>query len=128
MKLNIFPLFYPEKLYNHLLNVQMILGESQYDHFGGWFRPSTNRRAMNAGVRGEAKRSYSKNTNTNLELLLNYVGERKNHRIRFTGGYSFNERFNSSFSAENKDFDHDALTFNDLGNGSYMAQEGQRGM
>lgn len=127
-KLNLLPLLSPKNS-SHFLNTQITLAQQVIDTDAYFYRPSTSTRAQLSGFKGEASRSYAKEKQESLEWLFNYMYDKGNHHVKLMGGYSYQYFVNSGFSAENKDFASDLLSYNNLGAGEYMgAAIGRTGM
>ena len=127
-KLNLLPLLAPGKADNHSLTTQITLAQQINDNMNYWYAPSTMTTQINAGRKGEAKQSYSKNRQESLEWLVNYSFQKEDHTLRFMGGYSYQYWMYNGLTGENKDFSSDAFLWNNLGNGEYMLEEGRNGM
>lgn len=127
-KLNLLPLLAPGKADNHSLTTQITLAQQINDNMNYWYAPSTMTTQINAGRKGEAKQSYSKNRQESLEWLVNYSFQEEDHTLRFMGGYSYQYWMYNGLTGENKDFSSDAFLWNNLGNGEYMLEEGRNGM
>lgn len=127
-KLNLLPLLAKDSYSDHMLNTQITIAQQYNDDHGYWFRPSYNTLSINNGYRGEAKQELNKNKNETFEWLVNYALERNNHNLGVMGGYSYQQFMNYGFSAENKNFTSDALTWDNLDDGTYMKEPGRNGM
>lgn len=127
-KLNLLPLFAKPDMVPMTLNTQVTFAEHIYDNDDSWFRPSTSTQCVNAGVEGEASRSYSKQRQYMVEWLGNYSVSLNEHNIKAMVGYSYQYAMYSGLSANNKDFPNDGLTYDNLGTGEYMKEEGEIGM
>lgn len=108
------------------LSTQLTFADQYIGKYNGWFRPAINR--QNKGYEGEAKKSYDLNTQYSLEWLVNYNKSFGGHNLKLMGGYSYQYFQNSGFWAENQDFPSDALSYNNLGQGSKGKEEGILGM
>lgn len=108
------------------LSTQLSFADLKTDNFNGWFRPSINR--QNKGFDGEASRNYDYSGQYSLEWLTNYYKSFGGHNLKLMGGYSYQYFQYSGFSASNQDFPSDALTYNNLGQGSKQKEEGELGM
>lgn len=128
VKLNLLPLLSDGKLSQHNLSTQVTYSGRFYDDLFGWFRPSYNTIAIRSGKDGQAKRSYSKFLREFVEWLANYQGTFDGHNLKLMTGYSYTYEQNQILSAENSDFANDALTYNNIGSGAYMKEEGEVGM
>lgn len=118
-RLNLLPLLSREND-SHVLNTQITLSKQVNDNFSYCFRPSYNTLLADVdNKKGYASRGYDKNIQEGLEWLVNYTYEQRGHTARFMGGYSYQYFQNSGLNAENYNFTSDALTYNNLGDGSY---------
>ena len=122
-KMDIAKLFSESTSGNYLLNTQLTIAQQINDEMNYWFRPSTSRQAMNNNYEGEANQKYHKNRQESLEWLVNFRLEKNNHNFSVMGGYSYQYWMNNGLDAENKNFTSDALTWNNLGDGSYNKDE-----
>jgi outer membrane receptor protein involved in Fe transport len=111
----------------HTLNTSVTIAQQISDNFDYWFRPAASRRSEDSGYQGEASRKYEKNLQQSIEWLANYKFQSSGHTAALVGGYSYQYFQYSSLSAENKNFTSDALTYNNLANGSYQQVEGRNG-
>ena len=132
-KLNLLPLLAKEKLSNHMLSTQATIAQIYNDEQYFEFRPSYSTLSANYNSSefrgyGEAKQNYSKYRSEMFEWLVNYNLEKNGHNLGVMGGYSYQQFMNYGFSAENKNFTSDALTWDNLGDGIYMQEEGRNGM
>lgn len=126
-RLNLLPLLSPES--NQSLSTQITLAQQINNSNNFYFRPSTHTLQIRDGRQGEASQSRNYNMQKSLEWLGNYAFSKKNHNLKAMVGYSYQYFQNSGLSAENKDFASDALTYNNLGNGSYNSEiAGRLGM
>lgn len=107
-------------------STQLTFADMKTDCYNGWFRPSINR--QNKGYEGEARKSYDYSSQYSLEWLTNCYKSFNGHNLRLMGGYSYQYFQYSGFSAENQDFPSDALTYNNLGQGSKGKEEGILGI
>lgn len=112
---------------DYILNTQITLAQQLNDEMGYWFRPSTSNDAINSGYAGEASQEYQKWRQESLEWLLNFKMSRNNHNFGFVGGYSYQYWMYNKLKGENKDFTSDVLTWDNLGDGSYMKKDGRVG-
>ncbi|CAK7084595.1 MAG: TonB-dependent receptor SusC [Parabacteroides sp.] len=128
VKLNLLPLLAKDGESIHSLNTQVTLAQQQNDNFNFWFRPATSTLAQNSGRSGEASRDYGKSRQESLEWLINYAMEKKEHRLKVMGGYSYQYFQNSGMSAANKDFPSDILSYNNLSQGEWAKEEGRNEM
>ena len=104
----------------HSLNTQVTLAQQINDNFTYYFRPSYNTELSEAAnKKGHARRQYDKAIQQSLEWLANYTFEANGHSARLMGGYSYQKIENSGLYAENYNFTSDALTYNNLGDGTW---------
>lgn len=132
-KMNLLPLLSKEKLSNHMLSTQATVAQIYNDEQYFEFRPSYSTLSANYNSSefkgyGEAKQDYKKFRSEMFEWLVNYSLEKNGHNLGVMGGYSYQQFMNYGFSAENKKFTSDALTWDNLGDGTYMQEEGRNGM
>lgn len=127
VKLNLFPLLLKDND-KQTLNTQLTFADHQYDNYNQWFRPSTSTLAINAGRDGEASQNYSKSSLRSLEWVTNYTNSWGKHNLKAMLGYSFEYDVYAGFNADNKDFPNDALTYNNLGTGTFAKEKGELGM
>lgn len=127
-KLNLLPLLTKGGYSEHMLSTQVTIAQQFNDEQGLWFRPSYNTQSINNGFSGEAKQEYKKNRNETLEWIANYNLEKNNHNLGVMAGYSYQQFTNYGFHAENKNFTSDALTWDNLDDGTYMKDAGRNGM
>jgi iron complex outermembrane receptor protein len=69
---------------------------------------------------GYASRSNSTRDKNLLELTLKYNLKLNNHSITLLGGYSYEDNYNQSSSAENRQFVTDIFGYNNLGAGENL--------
>jgi TonB-linked SusC/RagA family outer membrane protein len=102
------------------LYTQVTLGQQTKDFFNFYFMPSTHTSAIydNSG-RNSASRSYDKNDQKSFEWIGNYSLNLDRHAIKLLGGYSYYYFNSSGTNAGNQNLASDALTYNNLGSGSY---------
>lgn len=105
------------------LNTQLTIAQNTTDNFSYYFRPSTSNLAIRDDRKGEASRGYGNNTQQNLDWLINYSVDINKHDVRAMAGYSYQYNVSSGLSANNADFTSDALTYNNLGDGTYQSEE-----
>ncbi|WP_348822205.1 SusC/RagA family TonB-linked outer membrane protein [Flavobacterium aestuarii] len=105
------------------LNTQVTLAQNNTDDFSYYFRPSVSNLAIRSGYKGEANRGYTTNTQQNADWLVNYNNRFGKHSVKALGGYTYQYNVRSGMSAENKDFTSDALTYNNLGDGTFQSEE-----
>lgn len=132
-KLNLLPLLTKEGLSGHMLSTQATIAQIYNDEQYFEFRPSYSTLSANYNSSelkgyGEAKQDYKKFRSEMFEWLANYSVEQNGHNLGVMGGYSYQQFMNYGFAAENKRFTSDALTWDNLGDGVYMQEEGRNGM
>lgn len=121
---NLLPLFSPDNS-NYDLKSMVTVAQNITDKFGGYFTPSTYASNINNAISGNAKRSYENSVTTNFEWVTNFSAKLQGHQIRAMAGYSWNYGVSSGMSAQNQNFDSDALTFNKLGSGLKAGEDGE---
>ena len=127
-RLNLLPLL-AKDMTDQTLNTQITISQQYNDSHGYWFRPSYHSLAIRSGFNGEAKQNADTDNNYGLEWLANYMLDRNNHNLKAMVGYSWQTFEEYGFSAENKDFPSDALTWDNLGQGTYNQDaKGRLGM
>lgn len=109
------------------LNTQVQLAQVSRDHFLYSFSPSIMTTQIRDGNQGTASRDFTKTDQYSLEWLANYSLNVGKHDFRLLGVYSYQYFLYSGLNAENRDFSSDALTYNDLGNGTYNLVAGRNG-
>lgn len=109
------------------LNTQVQLAQVSRDYFLFSFSPSTMTTQIRDGNQGTASREYAKNDQYSLEWLANYSLDINKHAFRLLGVYSYQYFVYSGLDAENRDFSSDALSYNNLGNGTYNLVAGRNG-
>lgn len=127
-KLNILPLL-AKNMTGQSLSTQVTVSQQYNDTHSHWFRPSYHTVAIRSGYQGEASQSQGTTNNYGVEWLGNYMLEKNEHNFKAMVGYSWQAFESYGFNAENKDFPSDALTWNNLGQGTYNSEkEGRLGM
>ena len=116
-KLNILP----------TLNTQVQIAQVSRDWFGYEFSPSTMTTQIRDGNKGTAERDFDKTDQYSFEWLANYSLDINKHAFRFLGVYSYQYFVYSGLNAENRDFSSDALSYNNLDNGTYNQVAGRNG-
>lgn len=128
VRLNLLPLL-ASNITDQTLNTQVTISQQYNDTHDYWFRPSYHTVAVRSGFNGEASQSAGTTNNYGVEWLANYMLDRKGHNLKAMLGYSWQTFQANGFSAENKDFPSDALTWDNLGQGTYnQDKEGRLGM
>jgi TonB-linked SusC/RagA family outer membrane protein len=127
-QLNLLPLLAKGGYSAYALTTQVTIAQLFNGSHYFWFRPSYNTLSVNNGYSGEAKQQNDKNRNETLEWAAHYRFDQNGHSLGFMGGYSYQQFMNYGFSAENKNFTSDALTWDNLGDGVYMQGDGRNGM
>lgn len=108
-------------------NTQIQVAQVSRDFFNFSFSPSIMTTQIRDGNKGTASREYNKMDQYSLEWLANYSLSINKHSLRLLGVYSYQYFRYSSLNAENRDFSSDALSYNDLGNGTYNLVAGRNG-
>ncbi len=109
------------------LNTSLMYAIESNNRQYNFFTPSTSTNSKNSDRRGEATRQGENWDNKTLDWLVNYIYEQNDFVAKILGGYSYQHFLYSGFGATNYDFPSDALTFNDLGSGTYI-NEGRASM
>jgi len=94
------------------------------------FTPSTvtNVLPANGGTgRNTASQSLDENDQKSFEWTGNYATDIKKHSIKALAGYSYQQFTSSGFNVSNQQFPSDALTFNNLGSGTWNLTTGVNG-
>lgn len=86
------------------------------------FYPSLVGTNTTPGVAGEAEISNGRNSNSQLESVVNYATSFGDHDLQLIAGYSFQEFVESSSYVGNSNFDTDVYGYNNIGAGSYFYQ------
>jgi TonB-linked SusC/RagA family outer membrane protein len=128
IKLNLLPILAKGGSSIHSLNTQITFADQQSDNFNYFFRPSTSTNAIRSSYAGEASRTYLKNRQHSLEWIGNYGLTLNDHTLKAMAGYSYQYFQTSDLSASNKDFNNDALTYNDMGSGQWADELGNNGI
>lgn len=127
-RLNLLPLLASD-LTGQSLSTQVNVFQQLNDTHTHWFRPSYHTVAIRSGYKGEASQSFGNTNNYGWEWLGNYMLEKGDHNLKAMAGYSWHKFNSAGFNAENKNFPSDALTWDNLGQGTYMSNEkGRLGM
>lgn len=109
---------------NLYLNAQLTYAESHVNKFNYYYSPSTYTRNIQAGYRGQAERSNDNRLERNLDLIFNLNWEPiSRHYIKAVIGYSYNYAMSQGIRGENKDFNSDIVTYNNLAAGEWLAAE-----
>lgn len=127
-RLNILPLLAKDKISDQALSTTITVSQQHYDDHYFYFKPSYNTEMINSGIKGEAKQELKTDRNESLEWIMNYTLDRNDHSLGLMGGYSYQEFMHYEYMAENKDFPSDAITWDNLGDGTYMKKDGRNGM
>lgn len=125
--LNILPLFNPKNS-DMTLKTQLTFSQKYDESNTGYYVPSTNTSQIIDERNGHAKRSWDKSMIYNLEWTTNFTAKFNDHQLRAMAGYSYNYGMYEGFNIENRDFDNDGLTYNNMGQGTQAAEEGIVGM
>ena len=127
-KLNILPLL-AKNMSGQSLDTKISVSQQYNDTHSHWFRPSYHTVNIRNGYSGEASQEAGTVNNYGLEWLTNYMLDKDNHNLKVMLGYSWQQFESYGFNASNKDFPSDALTWNNLGQGTYnQEKEGRLGM
>ena len=109
---------------NIMLNAQLTYAESRIDKFYYFYSPSTYTGNLHDGYKGQASRSYHNLTEHNLDFVVNLNWQLKlNHHIKAMMGYSYTYGMRQGLAGENKNFNSDILTWNNLGAGEWSGAE-----
>lgn len=132
-KVNLLPLLAKDGYSEHGLNTSFTVSQQFNDDHYYKFLPtySTLTESYDLGKLagyGEAKQDYKKHREEMFEWLVNYSFEKNDHYLGVMGGYSYQQFMDYGFSAENKRFTSNSLTWDNLGDGAYMKEEGRNGM
>ncbi|MCR5003572.1 MAG: SusC/RagA family TonB-linked outer membrane protein [Bacteroidales bacterium] len=126
-KLNLLPLLAPSHP-DYELTSLITVSDHITDKYNNYYEPSTYSAQVNAGTTGYASKSNSTSQLMNLEWVNNLSMKIKNNNIRLMAGYSYAYHVSEGLNANNTNFTTDATTYNNLGEGSYAALDGQKGM
>ena len=88
-----------------------------------YFIPSTN----NKTHRSEASRSYDQTEKHAIEWVNNFQKSFGSHNLKAMAGYSWQTLMYSGFSASNKDFANDGMTYDSIGQGEWGLEDGHDG-
>lgn len=113
------------------LNTVITIGEISQSLKSLSFSPSdlsTTSVANGGNGRNNASQSQQENDQQSLEWVGNYSLHVHRHSLQVLGGYSYQSFNYQEFDANNQDIPFDALTWNDLGGGSYDQEDGIIGM
>lgn len=121
--INLLPLFTPNNP-DMVLKSQITFSQRFDETVTGYYVPSTTTSQINAGRNGEASRSWAKTMENNFEWVTNFSTRISDHQIRAMVGYSYNYGVAEGFSANNRDFANDGLTYNNIGQGTQAGEEG----
>ena len=119
LQLNILPI--PGLTYRHTIAYENRQWE-QHRH-----RSMFTREELRAGRTGQARLDFSKTELFNTDGYLSYDNFFGVHSISAVAGYSYYERNNESFWAENFNFTNDRVRFWNIGEGTFLT-EGRAGM
>lgn len=127
-KLNILPLL-AKNMSGQSLDTKISVSQQYNDTHSHWFRPSYHTVNIRNDYSGEASQEAGTVNNYGLEWLTNYMLDKDSHNLKVMLGYSWQQFESYGFNASNKDFPSDALTWNNLGQGTYnQEKEGRLGM
>lgn len=125
--MNLLPLFNPKNS-DMSLKTQLTFSQKFDESNTGYYVPSTTTSQINDQHTGHATRSWDKSMIYNLEWVTNFSARFDDHQLRAMAGYSYNYGMYEGFNVENRDFDNDGLTYNNIGQGTQAADEGFVGM
>jgi len=103
------------------LNSSVMFAQQIIDNDNSKYSNSQTKGNHDSGINGVASRAYNKNTLRLFEWNNNYEIGSRVHNLKLLGGYSYQDVTNISFNASNSNFPSEALTYNNLGAGSYNA-------
>jgi len=101
------------------LNSSVMYAQQIIDNDNYQYSNSQTKSNYDSGINGVATRVYNKNTLRLFEWNTNYDLSLGVHNLKLLGGYSYQDVANISFNASNSNFPSEALTYNNLGAGSY---------
>ncbi|MBY5958780.1 SusC/RagA family TonB-linked outer membrane protein [Membranicola marinus] len=104
------------------LNTSVMYAYQNDDRLNYWFSPSNSARSISSNRRGEAERRYDVWKDKVFEWTGNYSLYKRDFTVRLLGGYSYQYNNWEYFRAKNYDFPSDALSYNDLDQGSYLKE------
>lgn len=104
------------------LNTAVMYAHQNDDRINHWFSPSNSARSIASNRRGEAERVYDNWKDEILEWTGNYSLYKRDFTVTLLGGYSYQYNNWQYFRAKNYDFPSDALSYNDLDQGSYLKE------
>ncbi|MBS7290096.1 MAG: SusC/RagA family TonB-linked outer membrane protein, partial [Bacteroidales bacterium] len=105
------------------LTSQLTYSDQYIGGVGGYFIPSTN----NKTHRSEASRSYDQTEKHAIEWVNNFQKSFGSHNLKAMAGYSWQTLMYSGFSASNKDFANDGMTYDSIGQGEWGLEDGHDG-
>ena len=105
------------------LTSQLTYSDQYIGGVGGYFIPSTN----NKTHRSEASRSYDQTEKHAIEWVNNFQKSFGSHNLKAMAGYSWQTLMYSGFSASNKDFANDGMTYDAIGKGEWGLEDGHDG-
>lgn len=127
-KINLLPLL-ANNMTGQSLSTQVTVSQQYNDTHNNTFRPSYHTLNIRNGYNGTASQAEVTNNNYGLEWIANYMLDRNGHNLKVMAGYSWQTFEDYGFSAENKNFPSDALTWDNLGQGTYNSEKtGRLGM
>lgn len=98
------------------LSVNMSGAASRNDFQWGSYSPKSSK--PGEAAKGIAQRQTAEDNQYLFESNLVFDKELGMHKVNAVAGYSFQEFFNESFGAQNRNFATDAFTYNNLGAGN----------
>lgn len=110
------------------LSVQQVVGYENRQWEYHYYRSKNHREEINNSRKGYAKLEFSKTEFLTSEGFVTYLKEwDSGHQVNGVGGYSYFEKNNENFNAENYDFPVDGVKYWDIGAGTYLS-DGKAGM
>ncbi len=103
-------------------NTQILLAQQVTDKDEHAFTPSTSADSRDGNYLGRAERKYEKWTDRTFEWIANYALSKNMHNLKVMAGYSYQDFVTSGFRAKNWDFPSDAISFNNLDEGLWLAE------
>lgn len=104
------------------LNTSLMYAFEKNDRAHDFYTPSNSTDSQNNNRRGAALKEYQAWNDQVVDWLTNYTLEKDDLLLKAMAGYSYQYHVESSFYARNYDFPSDALSYNDLDQGSYLRE------
>ena len=122
-QLNLLPLLAPKRD-DMSLTARLNFAEHYVDKFHYYYSPSTTSANKRSNYTGQASRAFDYAVGRNVDFVINYSWDWKNsHHIRAMLGYSYDYGMSQGMGASNKNFQSDALLYNNLDGGEWNAAE-----